>query len=275
MTISYLYLSSRVNKLCIRRKSFQELPKKQDCENAPDHLHDLCFTWNVNEPNGKNSKQIWKQQKSPGIRHSQELDTIFPTRGTFHNYNIQDSWRMSSASQTSGCLETIRDNLHSHNSPNRRICQPFCDLKNLQDAAKTKAWTIFCISRTRTLRDLTRRHTSTSCMLVLIYKTLELNIKCLWQHPATINNLEISKTEWSEMSDTIVIKIQGLRQLQPETWKFAIKHGTEELTELISALQEYEIFPHIKNTSILWADTYSKNSINSAHLRSLTTRRWA
>ena len=62
--------------------------------------------------------------------------------------------------------------------------------------------------------------------------TFELNIKCLWQRPATISQLEITKIEWSEKSDPIVITAHSLRQLQPGTWNFSIKPGTEEQTNL-------------------------------------------
>ena len=82
---------------------------------------------------------------------------------------------------------------------------------------------IFWITRTRTLGDLTRCHTSISCTLLLIYMTFELNIKCLWQHPATSNHLEITKIEWSEVSDPIVKTAYSLRQLQPG--KFPLNQG--------------------------------------------------
>ena len=78
--------------------------------------------------------------------------------------------------------------------------------------------------------------------------TSELNIKCLWLHPATSNHLEVTKIEWSEISDPIVITAHSLRQLQPGNWKIRIKPGTEELTNLILALQELTKFPHFKNT---------------------------
>ena len=76
----------------------------------------------------------------------------------------------------------------------------------------------------------------------------ELNIKCLWQHPATSNHLEITKKEWREASDPIVITAHSLRQLQPGSWKIPIKPGTEGQTNLLSALQEFTKFPHFKNT---------------------------
>ena len=78
--------------------------------------------------------------------------------------------------------------------------------------------------------------------------TFELNIKCLWQHPATSNHLEITKIEWREASDPIIITAHSLRQLQPGIWKIPIKPRTEELANLLSALQEFTNFPHFKNT---------------------------
>ena len=78
--------------------------------------------------------------------------------------------------------------------------------------------------------------------------TLELNFKCLWQHPATRNHLEITKIEWSEVYDSIVITTHSLRQLKPGTWKNPTKEGTEEITNILSALQEFTKFPHFKNT---------------------------
>ena len=78
--------------------------------------------------------------------------------------------------------------------------------------------------------------------------TFELNIKCLWQHPATSNHLEITKIEWREASDPIVITAHSLRQLQPGNWKLLIKPGSEEQTNLLSALQEFTKYPHFKNT---------------------------
>ena len=93
-----------------------------------------------------------------------------------------------------------------------------------------------------------RCHTSISCTLLLIFLTFELNIKCPWQQPATSNQLEITKIEWSEVSDPIVITAHSLRRLKPKNWKIPIKPGTEELTNLLSALQKFAKFPHFKNT---------------------------
>ena len=78
--------------------------------------------------------------------------------------------------------------------------------------------------------------------------TFELNIKCLWQHPITCSRLEITKIEWREASDPIVITAHSLRQLQPGNWKLLIKPGSEEQANLLSALQEFTKFPHFKNT---------------------------
>ena len=78
--------------------------------------------------------------------------------------------------------------------------------------------------------------------------TFELNIKCLWQHPATSNHLETTKIEWSEISDPIVITAHSLRQLQPGNWKIPIKPGTEEQTNLLLALQIFTKSRHFKNT---------------------------
>ena len=77
--------------------------------------------------------------------------------------------------------------------------------------------------------------------------TFELNIECLWHHPATSNHLEITRIEWREASDPIVLTAHSLRQLQPGNWKIPIKPGTEEQANL-SALQEFSKFPHFKNT---------------------------
>ena len=78
--------------------------------------------------------------------------------------------------------------------------------------------------------------------------TFELNIKSLWHDSATSNHLEITKNEWSEVSNPIVNTAHSLRQLQPANWKIPIKPGTEELTNLLSALQDFTNVPHFKNT---------------------------
>ena len=81
--------------------------------------------------------------------------------------------------------------------------------------------------------------------------TFELNIKCPGQHPAVSNHLEITKTEWSEILDPIVITNHSLRQLQPVYSKFPTKPETEELTILLSAIQEFTEFSLFKNTHLL------------------------
>ena len=78
--------------------------------------------------------------------------------------------------------------------------------------------------------------------------TFELNIKCLWQHPATSNHLEIRKIELREAPDPIVITAHSLRQLQPGNRTLPNKPGTDEQADLLSALQEFTKFPHFKNT---------------------------
>ena len=87
-----------------------------------------------------------------------------------------------------------------------------------------------------------------SCTLLSIYMTFKLNINCLRQHPATSNHLEITKIEWREASDPIVITAHSLRQLQPGNWKILIKPGTEEQANLLSALREFTKYPQFKNT---------------------------
>ena len=78
--------------------------------------------------------------------------------------------------------------------------------------------------------------------------TFEVNTKCLWQHPITSSQLEITKIEWREASDPIIITAHSLRQLQPGNWKILIKPGSEDQTNLLSALQDFKKFPHFKNT---------------------------
>ena len=78
--------------------------------------------------------------------------------------------------------------------------------------------------------------------------TFELDIKCIWQHPATKNHLEITKIERSETDQPIVITVNSLRQLQPGIWKLPIKQGSQELTNLLAALLEYSVFSRFNNT---------------------------
>ena len=78
--------------------------------------------------------------------------------------------------------------------------------------------------------------------------TFELNIKYHWHCPATSNHLEITKIKWSDASDPTVKTAQSLRQLQSGSWKIPVKPRTEELTNLLSGLQEIAKFLHFKNT---------------------------
>ena len=116
-----------------------------------------------------------------------------------------------------------------------------------------RAWTILWGTRTRTLSDLTSCHTSVSRTFLLIYVTSELNNKCLWQDYAASNHLEITKNDWNEGFDPIVgvIIVHRLKQLQPGTRKISIKLGSEEHTNLLSALRSFTKFPHFKNTQSL------------------------
>ena len=88
--------------------------------------------------------------------------------------------------------------------------------------------------------------------------TFELNIKCRWKQPATSSHLEITRIEWREASDPIVITAHSLRQLQPGNWKTHIKPGTEGQSNLLSALQEFTKFPHFKKTHPLTRHLVSK-----------------
>ena len=65
---------------------------------------------------------------------------------------------------------------------------------------------------------------------------------------APCNHLEITKIEWCEASDPIVITAHSLRQLQTGNWKIPIKPGTEEQANLLSALQKFTKFRNFKNT---------------------------
>ena len=76
-----------------------------------------------------------------------------------------------------------------------------------------------------------------------IFKTYELNLKCIWQHPTTGNHLEITKIVWGEVEKPITITIKNLRQAQPATWKIAIKQDTEDLINLLSSQVDFTKFP--------------------------------
>ena len=103
----------------------------------------------------------------------------------------------------------------------------------------------------RTLDDLERCHMPTSYTLLSTYLTFQLNLKCLWQHIATSNNLEVTKNGWSEISDPIVITISNLKEFQPGTWRIPFKPESEELSNLLSVLQEFTKISHFINTHSL------------------------
>ena len=72
--------------------------------------------------------------------------------------------------------------------------------------------------------------------------TYELNLKCIWKHPATGNHLEITKKVWGEVEKPTIITVRSLRQAQPGTWKIPIKQNTEDLINLLSSLVDFTKF---------------------------------
>ena len=72
--------------------------------------------------------------------------------------------------------------------------------------------------------------------------TYELKVKCVWQHPTTRNDLEITKIDWGEVEKPIIITVTSLRQAQPGTWKIPFKQDTEDLINLFSSLVEFNKF---------------------------------
>ena len=73
--------------------------------------------------------------------------------------------------------------------------------------------------------------------------TLELNLKRIWQHPATENHLEVTKIVWGEDEKPIIITFRSLRQAHPGTWKIPIKQDTKDLINLLSSSVEFNKFP--------------------------------
>ena len=51
--------------------------------------------------------------------------------------------------------------------------------------------------------NITICYSSRFCTFLLNHTTFELNIKCLCQHPATSNHLEITSIEWREVFDPL------------------------------------------------------------------------
>ena len=99
----------------------------------------------------------------------------------------------------------------------------------------------------------------------------QINIKCIWLHPAPNNNLELTKIERSKTDQPIVITLNSFSQLQPEIWKLPIKQGTQELTSLLSTLHENSVFAKINNTHPL-SRYLVKELCFSANHWSLATR---
>ena len=75
------------------------------------------------------------------------------------------------------------------------------------------------------------------------FMTYELNLSCIWQHPTTGNQPEITKIFWEEVEKPIIITVRSLRQAQPGTWKKPIKQDTEDLIHLPSSLVDFTNFP--------------------------------
>ena len=78
--------------------------------------------------------------------------------------------------------------------------------------------------------------------------TYELNLKCIWQHPTTVNHLEITKVFWREIEKFIKITVKSLRQAQPGIWKIPIKQDTEDPINLLSSLVDFTKFPFFTQT---------------------------
>ena len=87
----------------------------------------------LNEPKGKFLKSTQWQEDAFESWHSLQVDTNFSATRTLHNYKFLDTRRKSLTSQIAGYWKSILDNPYSHNSMNRRVCQPLCDSKNFQD----------------------------------------------------------------------------------------------------------------------------------------------
>ena len=73
--------------------------------------------------------------------------------------------------------------------------------------------------------------------------TNELSLKCIWQHPATGNHLEITKTVWGEAEKPIITTVRSLPLAQPGNWEIPINQDTEGLINLLSSLVEFTKFP--------------------------------
>ena len=72
--------------------------------------------------------------------------------------------------------------------------------------------------------------------------TFELSLKCIWLHPTTGNDPEITKIVWGEVEKPILLKVRSLRQSQPGTWKIPITQDTEEMINRPSSLVKFTKF---------------------------------
>ena len=74
--------------------------------------------------------------------------------------------------------------------------------------------------------------------------TFEPNIKCIWQHPATKNHLEMTKIEWSETDQTICYNSKQSQttttwnlEAANQTRKSSIDETPSSLTRILSLLK--------------------------------------
>ena len=75
------------------------------------------------------------------------------------------------------------------------------------------------------------------------FKTYELVLKCIWQHPTTGIHLEITRIVWGEVEKPIILTFRSLRRAQPRTWKIPNKQNTEDLINFLSSLVDFTKIP--------------------------------
>ena len=119
-----------------------------------------------------------------------------------------------------------------YNSPNRRVRQLCCSLKISRTLGKRENQSfddlpVYMDENFGQFNEFS--HINILDALVDIF---ELNIKCLWQHAATSNNLKIRKVEWSAVSDPIVITINSPIKFNLEPGECQSNRG-EELSYLL------------------------------------------
>ena len=75
--------------------------------------------------------------------------------------------------------------------------------------------------------------------------TYEINLKCIWRHPTTGNDLEKAKIVWGEIEKLNIITVRSLPLAEPGTWKIPFKQDSEQLINLLSSLVEFTKFPFL------------------------------